>query len=450
MRLDARRDNVFSTRDEAIHADLRSKMIGGVGTVLPATGSTDSSQYQGRDIDSLEPDIDARIGDFVGLIKNTYDRKSFDITKQAQYFTLDVLSTVAFGAPFGFLKANAVSSAPQLALVSIKSQDAECQVSQVVLADTSKDIYDLAKANAQFQPIIALITEHSILRWLFLNPIVRKLTSPKETDLVGLGPIVKAARNAVGERFGPDAKEKRDMLGHFKEKGLDQLQCEAEANLQILAGSDSTTTILRCLLFMLTATPAAYAKLRYEIDTAVAEGNLSFPVATYAETQKLPYLGVCILEGIRMYPPLVGLKGKLSPRGGDTINGQYIPEGTEVAVCDIAMCRKKEVFGEDSHIFRPDRWVEADAQTRQRYQTVVDSVFGGGKWTCLGKHIAMLELHKVFTEVSIAGSISIICRLTIGKALQELRLGDCRSNARRPMCHARHSYDVRHEHGPIL
>ena len=78
MRLDARRDNVFSTRDEAIHADLRSKMIGGVSVVLLATGSTDDPQYQGRDIDSLEPDIDARIGDFIGLIKNTYDRKSFD------------------------------------------------------------------------------------------------------------------------------------------------------------------------------------------------------------------------------------------------------------------------------------------------------------------------------------------------------------------------------------
>ena len=341
------------------------------------------------------------------MIRNTYDHKPFDITKQAQYFTLDVLSTVAFGAPFGFLKADEVSGAAVLAFVGMISGCAECQISQVVPADIFQDIYELAKANAQFLPLIALITEHSIFRWLFLNPIVRNLTAPKGTDLVGLGPIVKVARNAVAERFGPDPKEKRDMLGYFVEKGLDQIQCEAEANLQILAGSDSTTTILRCLLFLLTATPAAYVKLRNEIDAAIAQGNLSYPVATYAETQRLPYLSACISEGIRMYPPLFGLKGKLAPKGGDTINGIFIPEGTEVAVCDIALCRKKEIFGEDSHVFRPDRWIEANAQTKQKYQSVVDSVFGTGKWTCLGKHIAMVELNKVFTEVSIVVSISI-------------------------------------------
>lgn len=104
-------------------------MIGGVGAGLLAVESTDILQYQGRDIDTLEPDIDARIGDFIQLIKNTYDRKPFDITKQAQYFTLDVLSTVAFGAPFGFLKANAVSSCPVLVFVGHLRRCAECQTS---------------------------------------------------------------------------------------------------------------------------------------------------------------------------------------------------------------------------------------------------------------------------------------------------------------------------------
>jgi len=42
--------------------------------------------------------------------------------------------------------------------------------------------------------------------------------------------------------------------------------------------------------------PAAYEKLTAEIDTAVADGALSMPVA-YVEAVKLPYLKACINEG---------------------------------------------------------------------------------------------------------------------------------------------------------
>ena len=101
-----------------------------------------------------------------------------------------------------------------------------------------------------------------------------------------------------------------------------------------------------------------------------------------------------------MFPPLFGLKGKYSPKGGESFNGIFYPEGIEMGICDEAMCRDEKVFGADSHIYRPDRWIDADEETRKRYTRVTDTIFGTGRFQCLGKHIANMELHKALVEVS--------------------------------------------------
>lgn len=328
-----------------------------------------SSQYNGRDIDTLEPDIDARVDDMIDLLRTKYSNAVVDIAAITRFFTLDVLSTVAFGRPFGFMAANA-------------------------------DLWEYDKTTTQAMLLLEWVVNHPSFRRFFQNPIVQALAAPKPTDAKGMGPVLGFAREAVAERFGPNAKVKKDMLGHFVSKGLSQLRCEVEANLQIVAGSDSTTTVLRSTLFLLAGTPVAYAKLRAEIDAAALAGALSHPVATYAEAQKLPYLSACLWEGLRSYPPLFGLKAKLAPKGGDTFKGVYYPEGTEVGICDDALCRNEGIFGADAHLFRPDRWVDADAETRVRYRQTVDVVFGSGRFMCLGRHIAMMELHKAIVEVS--------------------------------------------------
>ena len=302
------------------------------------------------------------------MIRTKYNAVPLAFNELARYFTLDVLSTVAFGKPFGFLAAN-------------------------------EDLWDYGKSGEQFLLVLAMCLNHRFARSIFFSKWFQQLAGPKPTDKAGMGALMGFARKAVAERFGPDRKVKKDMLGHFVEKGLPQLQCEVEAVLQILAGSDSTTTVLRCTLFTLIGNPTAYGKLKAEIDDANETGTLSSPVK-YSEAQKLPYLSACLWEGLRMFPPLFGLKGKYSPKGGESFNGVFYPEGIEMGICDEAMCRDENVFGADSHIYRPDRWIEANEETRKRYTRVTDTIFGTGRFQCLGKHIANMELHKALVEVS--------------------------------------------------
>ena len=50
-------------------------------------------QYNGRDIDTLEPDIDVRVTEMIDLIRTKYSDTVVDIAAVTRYFTLDVLST---------------------------------------------------------------------------------------------------------------------------------------------------------------------------------------------------------------------------------------------------------------------------------------------------------------------------------------------------------------------
>lgn len=352
MKMDPRKDNVFSTRDEKLHAELKAK---------------ESPGYNGRDIASLEPSIDARIEDLIYLIKNTYNGVSMDFAAVARYFTLDVLSTVAFGSPFGFMAAN-------------------------------EDLWGYNKLNASFMVLLGLQANHSSIYKFFSHPWLQALAAPKPSDKAGIGPALAFAQKAVGERYGAEAKVKKDMLGSFVTKGLDQQQCEVEAFLQIIAGSDSTTGVLRAVIFLLSGSPHAYAKLQAEVDKAspAAGGK---PIK-YTEALKLPYLRACIMEALRMYPPLFGLKSKVSPPEGETVNDVFYPPGTEVCICDDALCRRKDIFGVDSDVFRPERFLEGDVELQKRRTSTVECVFGTGRFQCLGKHIAWMELHKAVFEVS--------------------------------------------------
>ncbi|KIW26193.1 uncharacterized protein PV07_09307 [Cladophialophora immunda] len=353
MKLDPRVNNIFSERDERRHAEMRSKMIGA---------------YSGKEVDTLESDIDENLQRLLALIKHEYNGKPLDMSLLASFFTLDVLSQIAFGDAFGFLTAN-------------------------------QDLYNFNKIANQFFKVIELIVNHDTLRKFIQSKPMQKLLAPKGTDEFGQGRVIGIAQKAVAERYQPNAKVKRDMLGHFIAKGLSQTQAEAESHLQIIAGSDSTSSALRITMMMLTGNPTVYRKLVDEIDTAVADGKISYPIVRYSEAAELEYLSACIWEGIRLFPPLFGLQSKLAPPEGETINGVFYPPGTEVAFCCEGVGRRTDVFGEDADLYRPDRWLHPDPEVRAKYLRTAELMFGSGRFACLGKNIAMMELHKAFVEL---------------------------------------------------
>jgi cytochrome P450 len=147
--------------------------------------------------------------------------------------------------------------------------------------------------------------------------------------------------------------------------------------------------------------PRTTAKLRAEFSSA----PISSPIQD-SEARKLPYLQAVIKEGLRIFPPVVGLLSKEVPPGGDVINNKFVPGGTKIGFGAYGIFRDKDRWGPDADQFRPERWLEASPEKLRDMEGVLELIFGYGRYQCLGKNLAMMELNKIFVEVGIAEKFS--------------------------------------------
>ncbi|KAK1757192.1 cytochrome P450 monooxygenase lolP1 [Echria macrotheca] len=353
-------NNIVSERDETKHKALRAAMAGG---------------YLGRETGSLagiEACLDRQLRAFIALIETKYISepgtiRPLDFAIKSQFFALDVISELSFGRAFGFLVED-------------------------------RDLYDYVKINESAIPVMNTIQAIPwITNALYSWPL--RLGLPSTGDKVGLGRLMGLAKHYVDERFGPGAKVGQDMLQAFINGGMSHEDLIQHMFVQIVAGSITIAAAIRHTFLALISTPTAYSALQAEIDVNIASGKISSPTITEAEAHNLVYLQAVIHEGLRMWPPATGLGSKQVPPEGDFICGFRVPGGTQVATNFMGIMRLKSIWGEDANVFRPERWVEADDAQRQRMASVLDLAFGSGKYQCLGKRVAMMELDKVFVEL---------------------------------------------------
>ncbi|KAH8175174.1 cytochrome p450 domain-containing protein [Sarocladium implicatum] len=356
LRFEPGKDNLFSMRDEEAHMNLRKKMAAG---------------YSGKENESMERTVNEHIARFIDLLEAKYlssedQYRPVDIAQKIQFFTLDVISDLAFGQAFGYVE-----------------QDA--------------DVFDFIKITKSFFPVALVMANLPVVVSILHSHLFRGIL-PKETDSLGFGAFIGVANKKVAERFGPNAVSQPDMLGSFIRHGLDQEEASRESLLNVVAGSDTSATTMRVMLVSLLSNPSAYRKLQKEIDDGIKASKISSPV-TDAEARQLPYLQAAVKEGLRIKAPAAGPLFKTVPPEGDVIDGKFIPGGTQIGTSPFGIYHSKEVFGDDASLFRPERWLEADEERVAVMSGVVDLVFSVGKYQCLGKPVALMEINKIFVEL---------------------------------------------------
>lgn len=144
--------------------------------------------------------------------------------------------------------------------------------------------------------------------------------------------------------------------------------------------------------------PDTLARARAEINAADEAGRLSTPVQYEETRQHLPYFVACIKEGIRLNPPATNLFARLAPTGGKTIDGHFIPEGTEITSHAYTVQRDKGLYGEDAENYNPGRWMVNEKRNFEL--DAAQFTFGMGPRVCIGKDIALMEMYKLLPEVS--------------------------------------------------
>lgn len=161
-----------------------------------------------------------------------------------------------------------------------------------------------------------------------------------------------------------------------------------------IAGSDSTSIGLRSIFYFLMKNPDKLAKARAEIDAAFADGTLSSPIH-YNQSFKLPYLGAVIKESFRLFSPFAAPLQRYSPAGGIVLAGTHIAAGMRIGLNPAVVQHHKEVFGNDSGSFRPERWLDSNVEQVKLMERCM-MAFGAGSRRCTGKNVIHPSLyHRV-------------------------------------------------------
>jgi hypothetical protein len=93
-----------------------------------------------------------------------------DFCRAIQYFTIDVISTVAFGNPFGFI-----------------AQDC--------------DLYGYIKMIESFLPFSQVVATYPIISDILTLPYIKNLLIPSVQDKLGVGRIMAYVENTGSDEF---------------------------------------------------------------------------------------------------------------------------------------------------------------------------------------------------------------------------------------------------------
>ncbi|KAG4432139.1 hypothetical protein IFR05_012376 [Cadophora sp. M221] len=370
--------NIFSQRDEEKHSRRRAQMADGQ--------HPNFSQFAGKTDKAMEPSIDKHVQKFLTLIRTKYlststSFKPIDMARRVTFFTMDVITDIAFGQPFGCLT-----------------------------SDT--DMYEYIELTEEMLPMMAVVSNIPLFRKLFMTSWVSKLLFPSDKSEKGIGKMVGVAKDLVQKRYAKKEIDHQDMLSSFISRGLTEQDLVAESLLSIMAGSDTTATALRAIILHVTTHASILSKLQAEIDTFVLSSDSKYDPQTIikdSDAKDLLYMQAVIREGLRILPPVTGVMTKVAPPEGDTVEmdlhgtGEieeiFIPGGTKVGIAQWGIQRSKAIFGDDAELFRPERWLIDDQEEVTRMEKVVDLNFGYGKYQCLGRPIAWMELNKCIFEL---------------------------------------------------
>jgi cytochrome P450 len=179
---------------------------------------------------------------------------------------------------------------------------------------------------------------------------------PKPKDKTGF----TARGIAMLERRMQMGKTREDvfthLLGEDSESGVKFTlpQLAANARLMIIAGSDTTSSVLINIFRELALNPTMQQKLYEEVLTAAKElGTFD----CHNTAKGMPFLQAVVDEACRLYNPVAsGGQSQTGPDGA-TIAGRFIPPNTAVRVFHLALMTDDRHFP-DGGKFWPERWTE--------------------------------------------------------------------------------------------
>ncbi|MFD6272525.1 cytochrome P450 [Nocardia asteroides] len=146
-----------------------------------------------------------------------------------------------------------------------------------------------------------------------------------------------------------------------------------------VAGTETTSSALAWVLYLLARHPDIEARLHAELDR-----ELSGRPPGYGDVERLELASRIVTETLRLYPPawfftrVVTARAQLGP--------YELPAGCTVALSPYLIHRRADLYDEPDR-FDPDRWLPE----RRMSSPTAHLPFGGGARKCIGEAFGMTE-----------------------------------------------------------
>ncbi|KAI0902064.1 cytochrome P450 [Annulohypoxylon nitens] len=304
------------------------------------------------------------IGDYVNLLierlhENTKNGPTaLNMREWFNWTTFDVIGDLGFGSSFGCLKNSAYHPWVQL-------------IGNVLLE------------SAAFRAL-GILGLRPILN--ILDKIGKTKQNDENMDLV---------RNKVQERMKLGMERPDFIEGLIKKKNewqMDMNRLAVNANVVIIAGSETTATLLSGAAFLLTTNPDKLAKLTQEVRSSFK----SEEEITLTSVNSLSYMLACLNEAFRMYPPVASDLPRVVPKGGATIAGRFVAEGNVVSVWQWAINRSTELWT-DPEKYVPERWMGDPKYQNDAFDAM--QPFSFGPRNCIGRNLAYAEMRLILAKI---------------------------------------------------
>lgn len=348
--------------------------------------------FSQKTISEMEPVIIDRV---TALLKATdhasQTSEAFNVRRYVNYFTIDVITYVLFGAPVKCLesgndmvsardpKTNKVYRAPL-----IDSLHDSMRVA--VPIGYSPDTMPLTRALVKLHPTyisgenFSNIVYHHVTE---SHDMIQKLEDPG---------------SAAFDQGGFLRQIMYDKQGRSTELPMAELL--AECSGMINAGSDTTSTALSNTVYLLSQSKHRHIleRLRRELEPAFAAASGTIP--TFESLTSISFLHACIDETLRIRPSSAfGLPREVPP-GGRWISGQFVSEGVSVSVPTYSLLHDKNVFAEPEE-YRPERWTDLPSDDPKMVAMKKYFLpFSTGPRACIGRNIAYFEMILVVATLA--------------------------------------------------
>jgi len=288
-------------------------------------------------------------------------------------YTAHVTGSFAFGIELGDLQSednpfikiakkvfepNVVMMAKMVLKETLPSFIAKCIKIQTVTPDIDQFFHNLV--NQAF--------EHRLKTGFSRKDFVQLLLELREK-----GTVEVAAKEWEEETERPE-----DLPEGFKLDLTDTL-LTAQAFVFFVAGFETTASAMSFTSYFLSKNPRVQDKLRNEVREVKKKNGGKL---TYEGLSQLNYLECCIMETLRMYPPLPQIFRKCTK---DYVfeDGAKVEKGTAAFIPIHAIQHDPEYF-EDPEEYKPERFIGGNIKPGTYLP------FGDGPRICIGKRLALL------------------------------------------------------------